>query len=189
MRSDAKAISSPINDLSQDESKWFAIYTKYKCEKYVVEQLSKKGIGAYVPIIQKVKKYASRVKKYDLPLLNNYVFVKITKEEYVRVLETQYVLNFVKQRRNLISIPEEEILILKKVVGELEGVTAGNIEFGRGDLVEIVGGNLTGIRGILEEKSGKSRFTIKLTSVGIQLSINVAKNDLQLVRKAHFIQE
>ena len=31
-----------INQLSPTETRWFAVYTKYKCEKYVADQLSKK---------------------------------------------------------------------------------------------------------------------------------------------------
>ena len=96
-------ISEVINHLSRIESKWFAVYTKYKCEKYVVDHLARKGIAAYVPLITKIKQYSSRVKRFDIPLINCYVFVKITKDQYIKVLETQYVMSFIKQRQNLIQ--------------------------------------------------------------------------------------
>ena len=59
-----------INQLSFTEERWFAVYTKYKCEKYVVEQLNKKGISAYLPLVTKVRRYNRKVKKYNVPLIN-----------------------------------------------------------------------------------------------------------------------
>ncbi|MDF1694584.1 MAG: UpxY family transcription antiterminator [Saprospiraceae bacterium] len=176
-------ISTIINHLSEKEGKWFAVYTKYKCEKFVVEQLAKKGIAAYVPLITKIKQYASRIKRNEVPLINCYVFVKIKKDEYIRVLDTQHVSMFIKQRQNLISIPEEEIILLKRIVGEIEEVNALNGDIYVGDEVEIISGNLTGIKGKLVEMEGKNRFVVQLASIGFQLSMIIDKNLLRLIRK------
>ena len=35
---------------------WYAIHTKYKCEKYVVNSLIHKSINAYTPVLSKTKK-------------------------------------------------------------------------------------------------------------------------------------
>ncbi len=175
-------ISTTINHLSNTESKWFAIYTKYKCEKYVTDLLAKKSIAAYVPLITKIKQYVSRVKRYDVPLINCYVFVRITKDQYARVLETQYVMSFIKQRQNLISIPDEEINLLKRIVGEIEDVNAESIEMNPGDEVEIISGNLTGIRGRLVESGGKNKFVVQLASIGYQLSMIIDKSLLRLLK-------
>ena len=176
-------ISNKINHLSDTERKWFAVYTKYKCEKYVVDHLSKKGIAAYVPLITKIKRYVSRVKRFDVPLINCYIFVNITKKEYVKVLDTQYVMSFIKQRQNLISIPQEEIDLLKRIVGEIENINVGAIEMTIGDEVEIIGGNLTGIKGRLVESEGKNKFVVQLASIGYQLSMIIDKSLLRLIKK------
>lgn len=176
-------ISTVINHLSDTESRWFAIYTKYKCEKYVADLLGKAGIAAYVPLITKIRRYTSKVKRYDVPLINSYVFVKITKDQYVKVLQTQHVISFLKQRQNLISIPEYEIDLLKRIVGEMENVEAGNIDMNVGDEVEIIGGNLTGIRGRLVESGGKNKFVVQLASIGYQLSMIIDKSLLRLIKK------
>lgn len=182
MKRKETSISIKINHLSDSESKWFAIYTKYKCEKYVAEQLAKKGVAAYVPLITKIKQYTSKVKRYDVPLINCYVFVKITKDQYVKVLETEYVFSFIKQRGSLISIPDNEISLLKRIVGEIDDIAAGNIEMGIGDEVEIIGGNLTGIRGRLVMAQGKNKFIVQLYSIGMQLSMIVDIGLLRLLK-------
>ena len=108
----------PINHLHKTEKRWFAIYTKYKCEKFVVDLLSRKGIDAYTPLIESTKKYDKRIRTHKMPLLHCYAFVQIDASEYVPVLETDYVLKFIKQRKDLLSIPEAEINLLKHIVGE-----------------------------------------------------------------------
>lgn len=180
-------ISTLINHLSNNEERWFAVYTKYKCEKYVVEQLTKKGIGAYVPLITKVKIYSSRIKKHEIPLINCYVFVKIKKSQYVSVLETEYVMSFIKQRKNIISIPEIEIDLLKRIVGEIESVEVGTITMQEGDDVEIIAGDLTGIKGKLLENSGKNKFIVQLTTIGLQLIMTIDKSNLRLLKRGQFV--
>ena len=56
---------------------WFAIYTKPKNEKKVVEGLEKIGVEVYCPMITQVKQWSDRKKKVEMPLINSYVFVNI----------------------------------------------------------------------------------------------------------------
>ena len=183
MKANLGNTNAAINHLSNDEYRWFAVYTKYKCEKYVVDKLSKKGIAAYVPLVDVTKRYTSKIKRYQVPLINSYVFVKILKAEYIPVLETEYVLGFLKQRKNLISIPESEIEILRRVVGEKCNIELYHHEVVVGDRVEIISGNLTGLIGRIENQHGKSRFLVHLENIGYSLSIEVEKNLLRLVEK------
>lgn len=170
---------SPVNDLHASEKRWFAIYTKYKSEKYIIKNLLKKGITAYTPLIRTTKKYVRKIKTYDVPLLNCYVFVHIDKAQYVQVLETEYVLNFVKIRKNLIAIPQKEIELMKRVVGEFQNITVTTDKYEIGDSVEIISGNLTGLKGHLVEINGKNDFLLNLEKSGFQLLINI---DPKLIR-------
>lgn len=174
-------LNNPVNDLDSDQARWFAIYTKYKAEKYVVDKLQKKGIICYVPLLNKTKKYTRKIKTYEIPLINCYAFVQITTADYQKVLETEYVLHFVKQRKDLIAIPDEEIMLLKRIVGEIEeiSIAEGNLKLGQ--KVEIISGNLTGIQGFIAEQQGKSEFVVVLDNMGFQLRINVDRRLLQPV--------
>ncbi len=142
-----------INQLSSTESRWFAVYTKYKCEKYVADQLSKKHIEAYVPIITKTKKYSRKIKHYQIPLINCYVFVCINKAEYVPTLETEYVMKFLRNGQDLLAIPEIEIETLKRVVGEdIEVKESTRSDWFMGEEVEVIAGQLAGMRGKIVSK-------------------------------------
>lgn len=170
---------SPVNDLDEKQKRWFAVYTKYKSEKYVIKHLLKKGVTAYTPLIKTTKRYVRKVKTYEVPLLNCYVFVCIDKSQYIKVLETEYVLNFVKIRKNLVAIPEAEIDLLKRIVGEFQNITVATEDYKIGDSVEIISGNLTGLKGHLVEINGKHDLLINLDKSGFQLLINI---DPKLVR-------
>jgi transcription antitermination factor NusG len=177
-------IEEPLNHLDSDIPKWFAIYTKYKCEKYVVDKLQKKGIHAYIPLLSVIKRYTRKTKHLKLPLINCYAFVHITKSEYVRVLETEYVSGFIKQRKNLISIPDREIELLKRIVGEIEEVQSLPLSMEPGTPVEIIGGNLTGLQGKLIKKQGKNTFVVALNTIGYQLEMVIDQALLSPLRNA-----
>ncbi len=168
------------NHLSDKEARWFAVYTSYKREKIALRQLQRKGIVAYVPIQKLTRRYSRKIKHVELPLISGYVFVKITKKEYVRVLETEYVIKFISFSKNLLSIPEEEIGLMKMVLGEGLEVNAEKTQFYEGDLVEIAAGNLTGLKGKLVSLEGKNQVLIDLAYLGYTLQINI---DPSLLRK------
>lgn len=174
-----------INHLDSHEKRWFAIYTKYKCEKYVVMLLDRKRISSYVPLQTKIKRYKSKVKKYQVPLINNYVFVYITENEYISVLETEYVFKFIRLGKNLISIPEEELDVLKRIVGDIEDVLPlmrNSISIG--EEVEVIGGQLMGLTGRVVSQMGKKKFVIELKNIGYQFHIHIDMALLKPLRLA-----
>lgn len=162
-----------VNQLDEHEARWFAVYTKFKREKQVLKQLTEKGIQAYLPLQSFTRRYTRKVRHVELPLINCYIFTKITKDEYVPVLETQDVVAFVKFAQDLIAIPTHEIEIMKRVVGEgIEiDVQAGSYQLG--DEVEIIGGNLTGLRGWLVAADSEKNFVIELENLGYSLRMTV----------------
>lgn len=175
-----KAAEKPENHLDAEVSKWFAVYTKYKREKVIRKDLEYQGIEVYLPIQKLTRVYASKRKVVELPLISCYVFVKITKPEYLKVLQTENVVNFVRIAKNLISIPEKEIEIMKQIVGEGIPLVAEPKGLHRGDNVEIIGGNLTGLKGILVENHGDKEVIIDLESMGYSLRMTL---DTKLLRK------
>ncbi len=175
--------SRDINQLSTTERRWFAVYTKFKCEKYVTDHLNKKGIEAYVPLVTRTRRYARKIKQYDVPLINCYVFVHIVKGQYIPTLETEYVMKFLRQGKDLLAIPQQEIDLLMRVAGDVEEVTElNNGAFIPGVEVEVVSGHLTGMRGKIVERAGKKTFTVELHSIGFELRIKI---DIHLLKPVH----
>ena len=95
------------NHLSDTESKWFAVHTRYKSEKMALKFLIANDINAYLPIKNINRRYGKRLRAVEMPLINSCIFVKIKKSEYVKVLETPYTAGFFKIGRN-----SDQILII-----------------------------------------------------------------------------
>jgi transcription antitermination factor NusG len=163
-----------------EDKKWYAIYTYFRSEKKVVEYLQHKAVRAYVPLINKVRRYKRKVKKYEVPIINNYVFVHIGKDEFSKVLDTQQVIKFIKIGNEIISIPQHEIDTLRKIEGKDIEIEVGNLNFEIGDEVEITQGNLVGLKGKLTSKLGKKKFTVELDHLGLSLLIDI---DINLLSK------
>ena len=108
-----------------------------------------------------------------MPLINSYLFVKITKKEYVRVLETEQLFNFVQFNRNLIAIPDTEIDTVRRVLGEDTEIAVVEEGYSRGDRVEVIGGRLTGLYGELIDGEGHKRLVIRLENIGVGLEVEV----------------
>ncbi len=169
-----------------DESKWYAIYTMYKSEKLVAIHLKRKNKEVYVPLLTRTRRYKKRIKTYQVPMINCYVFVKVNKLEQVKVLETENVLKFIKQGKELNSIPQNEIDVLKKIEGIDLEFTVKPAEIQIGDIVEISKGSLVGLKGKLIRRAGKKQFIVELDAMGIELQINI---DIGMLRKIKDIKE
>ncbi len=166
--------------LDEQEQRWFAVYTKFKREKIVLRQLTERGIEAYLPLQSYTRRYTRKIKQVELPLISCYIFTKINKQHYIPVLETPDVVNFVKPAKELIAIPDSEMLLMKRVVGEGMELEVEPSSYQIGDEVEIIGGNLTGIKGwLVETKTGKN-FIIELDNLGYSLRMAV---DPAMLRK------
>lgn len=181
-------IQENINQLSDDEARWFAVYTKFKCEKFVTDQLAKKNIEAYIPIVTKTRRYHRKIKHFEIPLINCYVFVNIKKVDYLRTLETDYVMKFLRQGKDLLAIPDREIETLKRVAGDVvETISQVDYSFQFGEEVEVISGHLTGMSGKIISRAGKKCFVVELETIGCQLRIKIDLNMLKPIKNINLI--
>lgn len=167
---------------------WFVIVTKSKCEKTVKRDLERKGLEVYLPLVTRKKDYKSgtRYEKNHL-LITTYVFVKITLQERVSVLETMHVSDFIREDSKPVVIPEHEIETLKKAVKAMNldpsgyGFTVEPYHFIPGDNVKVVGGTLEGMTGKLIKSEQKDRFMVQLKKIGVHLNISIHAKFLQRI--------
>jgi len=122
----------PENHLHETEQRWFAVWVEVKCEKKVAAYLTQKGIKNYLPLTRKIRHYRKQNPKWvEIPLIPSYVFVKIVKDEYLSVLQTEKLRGFLRVRKNLLCIPEREIDLLRFILGQTEYVYGANRNFGQ----------------------------------------------------------
>jgi transcriptional antiterminator RfaH len=154
---------------------WLAAYTKPRNEKKVLERLQEEGVEVYLPLQKILKKWSDRKKWVEEPLLRSYIFVKITDKEYAKVLKVFGVVRYVTFEGKPVPIPENQIDILRMLLGEhveLE-VVEENIE--PGQLVEVIAGQLSGLKGELVKHNGKKKVVIRLDHISHLLLITLPR--------------
>src|SRR3990172_6049569 len=60
---------------SQQEPRWYALYTRPRHEKAFAEQLAKREMEAFLPVREVLSRWKDRRKLVQLPLFPGYVFV------------------------------------------------------------------------------------------------------------------
>ncbi|MDB5021842.1 MAG: antitermination protein NusG, partial [Pedobacter sp.] len=98
------------------ETKWYAVYTKSRWEKKVVEQLNKVGIENYCPLNRVTRQWSDRKKIVEEPLFTSYVFVKITERQMNEIRTVCGVVNFVYWLGKPAVILNDEIDLIKDFI-------------------------------------------------------------------------
>jgi transcription antitermination factor NusG len=159
------------------EKYWHAIYVSSRTEKKISENLQSKNIEAYVPIVKTMRQWSDRKKMVELPLMNGYVFVKISEKEKDVVAQTRGVVNFVRSEGRIAVIREFEINRLKQLVELGYQLEAESISksYKAGDKVKISSGALKGIEGYVVEGKDSRWIEVLLESIGQCIRVKLPK--------------
>jgi transcription antitermination factor NusG len=144
------------------EHPWYAMYTKSRHEKKVMDLLQEKGIEAYVPLRKVLKQWSDRRKWVEEPLIRSYCFVRVNRKDYFEALNTHGAVRYVFFSGKPAPIPNRQIDTLRAVTGadvEVECLTG---IFTPGRIVRVTAGALCGLTGELISISGKKKVIIRI---------------------------
>jgi transcription antitermination factor NusG len=180
----AAAIKANENHIDPVQPRWFAVRTRFRDEKMALKMLTSYGVQTYLPIQKLTRRYAKKVRHVELPLINSFVFVKICSHEYKTVLQTEYVTGFLKLGQNILAIPEDQIELMRRLLGEgVEMTVEHTVGYQKGDWVEVTSGALLGLRGILVNIQGKDKMLVELVNSGYTLQISIDKAILNKIEE------
>ena len=159
---------------------WIAVRSKPRAEKVAFEQLVKKSIETYLPLVKKRRKWSDRKKWVELPLFSSYLFAKIELKESIYVLQTHGVSTIVRFNGNIAVIGNEVIDAIRMALEggyELEPTEYFTV----GDDVEVIKGPMKGAQGIVSRLKGKDRLIIKIDALQQAIAIHIDTKFLQSV--------
>lgn len=165
-----------------DVELWFALQTRARHEKVVVQRLSDKGVVTFLPLIRQVHRWSDRRKTVDLPLFSSYVFAKLPprNDERLRVLLVDGVLKFVGNQGLGTPIPDEQINAIRTLVKEeLPYHTHPFLKIGQ--RVRIRSGALSGLEGILVSRSGECSLVLSLDAIQRSLAVRIEGYEIEPV--------
>ena len=96
-----------------ENKKWFAVYTRPRCEKKVAEILTRKKIENYCPINKVFRQWSDRKKVVYEPLFTSYVFVRISEREITSLKQSNGIINLVYWLGKPAVIHDSEIEVIK----------------------------------------------------------------------------
>lgn len=155
---------------------WLAAYTKPRNEKKVYERLVDAGVEVYLPLQVRMKQWSDRKKKVEEPLLRSYIFVKITEKDYYRVINIPGLVRYVMFDGKAAPIPDNQIDILKMLLGQKLEIETVEENIQPGDPVEICIGSMTGFTGELVQHKGKHKVIIQIDHVSHKLMVTLPAN-------------
>jgi transcription antitermination factor NusG len=144
---------------------WFVLYVRSRSEKKLKEALDKDGLQCYLPLRVDYRKWSDRVKKVQVPMFPSYVFVFTNQSDLPSFYHYSEVVTAVKIGRELATVAEKEIALIRRFEASELLLEIGAEDLELGVEVEVVGGPLKGLKGELIEKSGQSRFVIRLEAL------------------------
>lgn len=162
--------------------KWYAVYTRPRCEKKVAESLSRNQIENYCPINKVVRQWSDRKKIVHEPLFTSYVFVNVSDSEHLALKKTNGVVNMVYWLGKPAVIADHEIDTIKRFLSEYSNVKLEKTSVNINDMVRVLNGPLMEQEGYVF--SVKSRTVkIVLPSMGYLMSAEVEIGNVEVLPK------
>lgn len=158
--------------------KWYAVHTRSRHEFQIFERLQQKNVEAFLPSVERLRKWKDRKKLVAFPLFPGYLFVHITtdSQSMLNVLKVKGVVRLIcTLPGEPASIPDEQILFLQKLVENKETLDPYPY-LNEGQRVRITKGPLNGVEGILVEKLDKHLLILSVDVLrqGVALTINAS---------------
>ena len=165
------------------DPRWHAVHVRSRHEFQVFERLTKKGIEAFLPRVERLRKWKDRKKLIAFPLFPGYLFVHITKraEDKLSVLKISGVVRLLcSVPGEPDPIPDEQIISLKTLVENKEELDPYPY-LDEGERVRIKRGPLTGVEGIFVEKLDKHILVLSVDVLRQGVALTIDASDVEKI--------
>lgn len=160
---------------NQSVESWHVAYTMPRSEQKVYDFLRRVGVTSFFPVQSVLRKWSDRIKRIELPLFPNYIFVCVTPQRRFEVTNVEGVVRYVSFAGRPAVVPVSVIESLQKLSGsELEVVQDS---FDRvGMPVMICEGPFAGVKGYLVKRNGKERLQVRVETLKSTVSIEISSS-------------
>lgn len=165
---------------AEDVPGWYALYVQVNHEKKVADQLRKKNIDHFLPLMNTWSKRRDRRLRIQVPLFPGYVFVHAALDNtvHVEILKIPGSVYIVRSSRGPAPIPDYQVESLRRVLEKADSLTL-HPYMAEGDWVEVVRGPFAGCVGILRRLDPKKgTLIISIDVIRQAASVQLAVEDV-----------
>jgi transcription antitermination factor NusG len=194
---DGEALSSSISSISippvisrvlsqspgtEGSPKWFAAYTTPRHEKAVVRQLDARHVESFLPLYSSARRWKNGCRvTIARPLFPSYVFVRVKRQDSVKVLQIPGVLSIVGAGREPSALPCAEIESLR--AGLPQHQFEPHPYLVAGEKVRIVAGSFEGMVGILLRKKNDFRVVLTLDLIRQSVAVEIGVDEIEPLKQ------
>jgi transcription antitermination factor NusG len=157
---------------------WTVLQVKSRQEKALADDLWRRGIDYYLPLVRQQKIYGGRKFQMELPLFPGYVFLFGTTDDIYTADRTRRVSKIIEvhQQKRL----AEELSNLRLALENSSSLTAYPF-LKTGVQVEVCSGPFRGLRGLVEHWSRADRLILQIETLGRAVSLEIGPAELEAV--------
>jgi transcription antitermination factor NusG len=165
------------------EAHWYAVWTRARQEKVSAQTLNTLGIQNYLPLTSELRQWSDREQMVEVPLFTGYLFVRIDvckKNTKLQVLKVPGIVGFVGNETGPLPVPDQQIEDIRTVLTAGAECSA-RPSLQEGDRVRVTKGVLAGVEGTLVRTNSTFRLRISIGMIRQSLSVNVSREDVELI--------
>ncbi len=159
---------------------WYALRTRSRHEKLVHQQLASRTVEAFLPLVDRRRRWKDRWKTVSFPLFPGYCFARFPYQDRLSVVTAVGVVQVLGINGIAIPVPDHEIEAVRQLV-------TCTLPFDphpylkEGMEVEVVRGSLAGVRGILIRKGARARLVVAISLIQQAASVELDAADVRPV--------
>jgi transcription antitermination factor NusG len=152
------------------DQRWVVLHTRPRCEKKLVHHARLRPCRTYLPTTRRAHNYGRRVREYDVPLINGYVFACVQNEDLTWFRNNPYV-------ANLLEVPDEAQFLapLRAMADALSrGLDMEVLPYLKpGKTIVIIGGPMKGLEAVIAEVKGKNKVILQLELIRQSVALEI----------------
>ena len=157
---------------------WYAIYTKSRYEKKVAEELIRRGVEVYCPVVKRERQWSDRKKVVEEPLFKSYVFVHLEEKDRHQVFGVPGFVRYLYYLQQPAIVKNEEIAVIRDLLNDYEGQELSLQEFTAADRVKLKSGPFMDAEAVVQQLTSKFKVEVLIEALGVKIVVDTRANKL-----------
>jgi len=165
-------------EIANDDTRWYAVYTKSRHEKKVAKSCKDYHISYYLPMRDSERHYNNRVITFKKPLFSGYIFCRCNGDGKRQLYQTGHICKFIDALNQMQFIKE-----LQQIYGiKRQGVQLlPHSYLQRGRRVRVIRGHFKNFEGKISHRKGRYKLVLNIDLIRQAVAVEIDTSDVVAV--------